>query len=85
MSLPRAIEELAEQISSSSIDRNRKRPLQASCGAAQASFRRGNLTAGINQLTALRSKIAAEIAPRDADLARRWDAFIQYLITAAVR
>jgi hypothetical protein len=54
----------------SNLPRNRRQPLLASLGAAAASFERGNLTSGANQLEAFQHKVRAQVlplAPRLAD------------------
>jgi hypothetical protein len=43
--------------------------LLATLGAALASFERGNVTSGINQLKAFQHKVAAQVARIDAALA----------------
>jgi hypothetical protein len=45
------------------------RPLLATLEAAVASFERGNLNSGINQLKAFQNKVAAQVARVDAGLA----------------
>jgi hypothetical protein len=82
LTVSEALDELCRQIKESTIEQNRIRPLLASCEAAQASFRRGNTTSGVNQLHALRGKLEAQIEPNHWDLARRWDAFIELIIKA---
>jgi hypothetical protein len=85
LTIPEALDELCAQIEQSSIERNRKRPLLASCRAAQASFQRGNSISGANQLGALREKLEAQMEPEDWDLAGRWDAFLECIIKAVPR
>jgi poly(3-hydroxybutyrate) depolymerase len=54
----------------SNLPRNRRQPLVASLGAAAASFERGNLTAGANQLEAFQHKVRAQVMPLAPQLAK---------------
>jgi hypothetical protein len=56
-------------VDNSSLARNRKRPLVATLKAAAASFDRGDIRPGINQLMAFQNKVRAQVAPFDPALA----------------
>jgi hypothetical protein len=53
----------------SNVEIKKKKPLLATLEAALASFDRGNVTSGINQLKAFQNKVAAQVARIDAALA----------------
>jgi hypothetical protein len=54
----------------SNVEIKKKKPLLATLEAALASFDRGNVTSGINQLKAFQNKVEAQVARIDAALAR---------------
>jgi hypothetical protein len=60
-----AVEMLTLQVNDAAFARKNKRPLIASLKSAAASFDRGNLTAGVNQLAAFQNKARAQLGPSD--------------------
>jgi hypothetical protein len=64
-----ALEEVVWMVAESGLERNRKQPLLASLKVAGASFDRGSVGSGVNQLEALLNKVRAQVAPLDAELA----------------
>lgn len=77
-----AVAVLRHWVETSDLAGNHGKPLQASLRAAAASFERGNASAGLNQLQAFQSKVAAQIAPDDPVLARLLDEAAQEIIDA---
>jgi hypothetical protein len=63
------ISRLMLMMEDSSVDIRNKKPMVATLQAALASFERGNVTSGINQLKAFQNKVAAQVARIDAALA----------------
>jgi len=63
------VELLIMQVDESAIAANRKRPLIATLKAAAASFDRGSLGSGVNQLQAFQNKVSAQVAKEDPALA----------------
>jgi hypothetical protein len=66
-----AVDQCIALVDETNIVRQNKRPLLASLKAAQASFDRGNITSGRNQLKAFQNKVRAQIGksnPAEADL-----------------
>jgi len=66
-----AVEDCIELVENTQIERKNKRPLLASLKAAQASFDRGNITSGRNQLKAFQNKVRAQVGksnPAEAEL-----------------
>lgn len=57
-------------VQDSSLSLNKKKPLLASLRAAAASFQRGRMNAGVNQLFAFKAKVRAQVARQDRELAR---------------
>jgi hypothetical protein len=60
---------LISMIEDSSVPAKSQQPMTASLKAAAASSDRGNLTAATNQLRAFQSKVSAQIAASDPELA----------------
>lgn len=77
-----AIAALAARVVEAAIPRNRQ-SLLASLNAAEASFDRGNITPGINQLEAFQHKVRAQVTPTDPVLGQRLHAAAQKIIDAA--
>jgi hypothetical protein len=77
-----AANRITELLNQSGLAPNRTQPLVVSLKAAQASFDRDNIGAGVNQLTAFQNKVRAQIAPIDPDLARRLIESAQAIIDA---
>jgi hypothetical protein len=73
-----AVEHCMALVDHSNFDLKTKRPLSASLEAACASFDRGNLTSGLNQLEAFQNKVRAQIAPR-------WPADAEAILNCAQR
>jgi hypothetical protein len=63
------ISRLMSMTEDSNVDIRNKKPLVATLQAALASFERGNVNSGINQLKAFQNKVAAQVARIDAALA----------------
>jgi len=77
-----AIGTLIATIESSSLPRNRQRPLIATLKAACASFERGDVRPGVNQLEAFQNKVRAQVAPADSALAAQLIDCAQAIIDA---
>jgi hypothetical protein len=60
-----AVEACIALVEDTDLARQNKRPLLASLKAACASFDRGDLTAGLNQLGAFQNKVRAQVAPKN--------------------
>jgi hypothetical protein len=76
------VEELIALVGQSELPVNRTRPLLATLEAARASFERGNLRSGFNQLDAFVNKVQAQVAPQHEVLAAAWIASAQEIIDA---
>jgi hypothetical protein len=77
-----ALEEVVWRVYESGLERNRKQPLVASLKAAGASFDRGSVGSGINQLEAFKNKVRAQVAPLDPGLAAELTRAVQVVIDA---
>jgi poly(3-hydroxybutyrate) depolymerase len=64
------------------LPRNREQPLMASLQGAVASFERGNMTAGANQLGAFQNKVSAQVTRLAPDLAEELISAAQTIIDA---
>ena len=62
---------LISLVENSSLAGKNQQPLLASLNATAAAYDKGNLTSGTSQLLAFESKVRAQIAPNDPDLASR--------------
>jgi hypothetical protein len=82
ITLGEAMLDLCSFLQTALPSRQNPRPLIASCHAAEASFNRGNLVSGINQIEALQAKLRAQIAPQDPALAARLTLAAQRIIDA---
>jgi len=79
-----ALEEVVWMVQESSLARNRKQPLLASLKVAGASFDRGSVGSGINQLQAFQSKVRAQVAKDDPGLAAELIRAVQVVIDAVL-
>ena len=64
------------------VEASGKQPLVASLKAAGASFDRGSVGSGINQLGAFQNKVRAQVGPVDAKLAVELTRAVQVVIDA---
>ena len=78
------MEEVVWMVQESSLARNRKQPLLASLKVAGASFDRGSVGSGINQLQAFQSKVRAQVAKDDPGLAAELIRAVQVVIDAVL-
>ncbi len=69
-------------VQESELSRMRQRPLLATLNAAAASFERGNLIAGLNQLHAFQNKVRAQVERLDPVLADQLIASAQVIMDA---
>jgi hypothetical protein len=77
-----AVEQCIDLVERAAVDRKNKRPLIASLKVAAASFERGNLEAGLNQLHAFQNKVRAQIAPINPDAAQAFTDCAQDIMEA---
>jgi hypothetical protein len=75
-----AVGQLMLSVDDSDIGTKNKQPLLATLSAALASFDRGNVTSGANQLAAFQNKVRAQVARIDAVLANELIATAQRII-----
>ena len=75
-----AVGQLMLWVNDSGLGTRNKRPLLATLFAALASFDRGNVTSGANQLAAFQNKVRAQVARIDAELANELIATAQRII-----
>ncbi len=75
-----AVGQLLILVDEASLSSKTKQPLVASLISAMASFDRGNMTAGANQLAAFQNKVRAQIAPFAPALAVRLMAAAQKIL-----
>jgi len=67
-----AAEELILIVDDATVSRKNKQPLFASLKNAAAAFERGSFGAGLNMLGAFKSKVSAQIAKDDPEVAEEW-------------
>ena len=77
-----ALEECINLVDTTDLGRKNKRPLIASLKAAQASFDRGNLISGRNQLEAFQNKVAAQVARENPAAAAAFIECVQRILDA---
>jgi hypothetical protein len=77
-----AVEELVLVVNDSIVERKNKRPFLASLKAAAASFDRGSLSSGPNQLKAFQNKTRAQIGRQNPDVADEWIRIAQEIMDA---
>lgn len=77
-----AVGTLITLLEAADLSRRNAQPLLASLNSAAASFERGNVVAGINELQAFQNKVRAQIAPLDPELAAELIAAAQEIIDA---
>jgi hypothetical protein len=77
-----AVEQTIALVESTSVARKNKRPLIASLKAAEASFDRGSMESGMNQLHAFQNKVRAQIAKANPAEAAAFIASVQRILDA---
>lgn len=77
-----AIDQTIALVESTTVARKNKRPLIASLKAAGASFDRGSINSGLNQLKAFQNKVRAQIAKQNPAEAAAFIASAQKIIDA---
>jgi hypothetical protein len=77
-----ALEECITLVDTTDLGRKNKRPLIASLKAAQASFDRGNLISGRNQLHAFINKVQAQVARENPAAAAAFIECVQRILDA---
>ncbi len=77
-----AVGGLLAQVDGANLDPRNARPLAATLQAAVASFDRGSLISGVNQLQAFQNKVRAQVAPVNPALAEQWIRDAREIITA---
>jgi hypothetical protein len=76
-----AVGQLMLWVDEANLARRNKQPLLATLSAAYSSFERGNLTAGLNQLSAFQNKVRAQVTRADPGLADAFLAAAQQILT----